>query len=99
MSSQTWRRISGLLKRLYRDQENGILMGVCAGLADYFEWPVLAVRAVAVASLFFWTVPTAVIYVMAGLMLKDRPLRYRGTIDEPNFWRRESRRSEGGERA
>lgn len=95
MSSEPWRRISRLLKRLYRDQENGIVMGVCAGLADYFDWPVLAVRAVTVAALFFLLVPTAVVYIMAGLMLADRPLRYRGTVDEPNFWRRDSRQAGG----
>lgn len=99
MSSEPWRRVSGLLRRLYRDQENGMLLGVCAGLADYFDWPVIAVRAAAAASLLFWTIPTAVVYVMAGLMLKDRPLRYRGRNGEPDFWKRESRHPRGGERA
>ncbi|MBA3564205.1 MAG: PspC domain-containing protein [Gammaproteobacteria bacterium] len=95
MSTAPWRRISKLLKRLYRDQENGLLMGVCAGIADYFEWPVIAVRVAAVALLFFWLVPMLVVYITAGLLLKDRPLRYRGGTDELNFWRREGRQAGG----
>lgn len=95
MNTAPWHRISALLKRLYRDQENGLLMGVCAGLADYFEWPVLAVRLVAAGLLFFWFLPMLVVYITAGLLLRDRPLRYRGTTDELNFWRRE-RRAAGG---
>ncbi|CAN5138327.1 hypothetical protein BH24PSE2_BH24PSE2_04700 [soil metagenome] len=87
MSTAPWRRLSDLLKRLYRDQENALLMGVCAGLADYFEWPVVAVRAAAAAMLYFWFLPVLVLYLTAGLLLRDRPLRYRGKHDEPNFWR------------
>lgn len=95
MNTEPWRRVSALLKRLYRDQENGLLMGVCAGLADYFEWPLVAVRVVAAGLLFFWFVPTVVVYITAGLLLRDRPLCYRGPDDEPEFWRREGRQASG----
>ncbi|MGH8495424.1 MAG: PspC domain-containing protein [Gammaproteobacteria bacterium] len=95
MSTEPWYRISEFLKRLYRDQENGILMGVCAGLADYFEWPIIAVRVAAGALLIFWFLPTLVVYITAGLLLRDRPLRYRGSTDEYEFWRHDSRQASG----
>ena len=31
-------------KKLYRDPENGMLAGVCAGIAEYFGWDPTWVR-------------------------------------------------------
>lgn len=77
--------------RLYRDAENGIFLGVCAGVARFFDFRVAVVRIVAVISLllFFW--PTAAIYLAAGWLLKPMPLAYRGRGSEAHFWRRECR--------
>lgn len=59
--------------RLYRDPENGMIFGVCAGLADYFGFDVKLTRiCVALGGLFFF--PTViVIYVIMGLLLDDSP--------------------------
>ncbi len=38
---------------LYRDSENGLLLGVCAGIADYLDTNVLLVRAAAVLTTAF----------------------------------------------
>lgn len=43
-------------KSLYRLPQEGMIRGVCAGLAHYFNIPVLLVRVIAVIALFagFW---------------------------------------------
>jgi phage shock protein C len=73
--------------RLYRDRENGVAFGVCAGLAEHFGLHRIAVRVLAVIALalFFW--PVLLAYVTAGFLLRDMPLRYRGVGREEHFWR------------
>lgn len=80
------RRYEGAGKRLYRDRENGVFLGVCAGLAEFFDLRIAGVRIGAVISLlvFFW--PTVLIYLTAGYLLRDRPLYYAGR-NEKRFWR------------
>lgn len=39
-------------KQLYRLPQEGVIRGVCAGLAHYFNIPVLLVRVIAVIALF-----------------------------------------------
>ncbi|WDP92037.1 MAG: envelope stress response membrane protein PspC [Desulfobacter sp.] len=59
---------------IYRSR-NGILMGVCRGLAEHFSFSVFWVRAlVFIAFLFtgFW--PVGIIYLAAGLLLKPEPV-------------------------
>lgn len=59
--------------RLYRDSKNGMIFGVCAGLADYFGFDLKLTRIVVAcgAVFFFATVP--IIYLILGLLLDDRP--------------------------
>ncbi|MCW8845930.1 MAG: PspC domain-containing protein [Gammaproteobacteria bacterium] len=71
---------------LYRDSENGMLLGVCAGVADYLDTSVLLVRVVAVLVLIFLFIPAVLSYLIAGLLLREPPLRYRGSIEERWFW-------------
>ncbi len=73
--------------RLYRDPENGIFLGVCAGIARYFDFKVMVVRILAVIALllFFW--PTVALYLGVGWLLKPTPLYYRGRGSERHFWR------------
>jgi phage shock protein C len=40
-------------KKLYRVPEEGMLKGVCAGLAHYFDVPVRLIRVMVVLSMFF----------------------------------------------
>lgn len=63
----------GTRNRLYRDTENRVFLGVCAGLADYFGFDLKLTRiCVAVGGFFFFpTVP--VIYVILGLLLSEAP--------------------------
>lgn len=76
------------LRGLYRDRENGWIFGVCAGLADFANFRTGIVRIVAVVSLliFFW--PTAIVYILATLLFREKPLTYAGDCREYEFWRR-----------
>lgn len=42
------------------------LMGVCAGISHQFDWDLTFVRVAAVISLAIFTVPTLVLYIIAG---------------------------------
>jgi phage shock protein C len=87
MSRATWNLDRGPLRGLYRDRENGWIFGVCAGIADYAGFAIMPVRVIAVVSLILFFVPTALIYIAATLLLRDKPLIYSGRRDEYEFWR------------
>lgn len=74
---------------LYRDSENGIVMGVCAGLADRFDLNRGAVRVATFLSLMIFTMATVLVYFTAGMLLRDRPLHV-DARRERQFWRRSS---------
>ena len=74
------------LRRLYRDSENGWILGVCAGLADYCHVNVAGVRLLAIVLAWFFTLPMVMVYVVLALLMRDRPLVYRGGSDERHFW-------------
>jgi len=61
--------------RLYRDRENGLFLGVCAGLAEHFDVRVSAVRVLAVIALLMLFWPVLFVYLTAAFLLRDRPLR------------------------
>lgn len=79
------------LRGLYRDRENGWIFGVCAGLADYANFNVMTVRIIAVVSLVLFFIPTALLYGVAVLLFRERPLIYSGRSAEHEFWRRGGR--------
>jgi len=74
-------------RRLYRDSERGLIFGVCAGMAESFDWPVWLIRIGALALGWYFPTPAVVAYVVAALILPQRPLRYRGVGDERSCWR------------
>lgn len=80
------------LQGLYRDRENGWIFGVCAGLAERFSFRTGTVRVIAVVCLivFFWQ--TALAYIAATLLLRDKPLVYSGSTREYEFWSRSAGR-------
>jgi phage shock protein C len=73
--------------RFYRDTENGILRGVCAGIADYFDVDVTTVRALTLLSLLFFTPATLLAYLIAAVVLPAAPEKLFKTDDEARFWR------------
>jgi len=73
--------------RLYRDKENGILAGVCAGLADYFGLNRKGLQlVVAVSTLFFFpfVVPA---YIVLAIILPRKPGDLYEDESQEKFWR------------
>ena len=59
-------------KKLYRNKKEGILAGVCAGVANYFSIDPVIVRIIWAALCFcatfgFWA------YIIAAILLPDKP--------------------------
>lgn len=88
MKHRTWNLDHGPLRGFYRDRENGWVFGVCAGIADRFNLNLGAVRLVAVISLLVFTGLTAALYIIATLLIREKPLVYSGRETEYEFWRR-----------
>lgn len=88
MSRSTWNMDDGPLRGFYRDRENGWVFGVCAGIADRFNFRVGTVRVIAIISLlvFFWL--TVALYLGATLLIREKPLVYSGRQSEYEFWER-----------
>ena len=74
--------------RLYRDPENGVISGVCAGIADYFGISVTPVRVAAVIGLIFFFLPVVIGYIAMGYFLKPKPADLYASAVEEAFWRR-----------
>ncbi len=91
MTRPSWNIDYEPLRGLYRDRENGWVFGVCAGLAERFNLQVATIRLVAVIGLLLFFVPTALIYIAATLLIREKPLIYSGTRAEYEFWRRNRR--------
>jgi phage shock protein C len=73
--------------RLYRDKENGILAGVCAGLANYFGLNRRGLQlVVAVSTLFFFpfVVPA---YIVLAIILPVQPTNLYESESQEKFWR------------
>lgn len=80
--------------RLYRDPGNGVIFGVCAGLADYFGLRVWQMRVVAVLCLVFFLPQTVAVYLVLAAVLPRRPAPVDRSPDEEE--EDEFRRSVGG---
>lgn len=91
MSRDSWNIDYGPLRGFYRDRENGWVFGVCAGIADRFNFRVGTVRVLAIISLllFFWL--TAALYLGATILIREKPLVYSGRQGENEFWDRYKR--------
>lgn len=80
-------------RQLYRDTERGVIFGICAGIAEAFQWPVWLTRIGALALGWLFPVSVVVIYALASMILPKRSLRYCGDGDERSFWQSRSHRS------
>jgi phage shock protein PspC (stress-responsive transcriptional regulator) len=60
------------INRLYRDTAYSKVSGVCAGLAKHWGQPRWVIRVAALALLISLTVPTAVAYIMAVILIPSR---------------------------
>lgn len=59
--------------RLYRDQENGWIAGIAAGMADYAGLDVRIVRVAWVLALIFFTPPAILAYVVMVFVIPRKP--------------------------
>ncbi len=73
--------------RFFRNSEQGMLFGVCAGIADYFGVGVGGVRVAAVFGLFVFFLPVVLAYLAAAAFLPMKPSNMYGNSDEEKFWR------------
>ena len=80
-----WRRYH-TSRGLYRSRQ-GVIFGVCRGLADYFCFNVVWIRVILIIILIFsglW--PIVALYLLAALIIKPEPVRPIETEDEQDFY-------------
>ena len=88
MSQRSWNIDNGPLRGLYRDRDAAWIFGVCAGIADRFNFRVGTVRIIAIISFLLFSWMTAALYIGATLLIREKPLIYSGRESEYEFWRR-----------
>ena len=81
------RRLNHILQGgLYRSR-NGAILGVCRGIAEYFDFSLFWIRFFAVVLLIFtgfW--PALILYFIAALLMKPEPVIPIRTDDEQEFY-------------
>lgn len=88
MSQRMWNSDNGPLRGFYRDGDQAWIFGVCAGIADRFNFRVGMVRLIAVILFLAFSWLTFAVYVGAWLLIREKPLVYSGRETEYEFWRR-----------
>ena len=71
---------------LYRSR-NGIILGVCRGFAEYFDFSVFWTRTIVLLLMFFsglW--PMTGLYFLAALLMKPEPVIPIDTDDQREFY-------------
>lgn len=58
-----------LPQRLYKDPQQGLILGVCAGLADYFQVNIVVIRLIFMIPF----VPIWLAYFFMALVLEEKP--------------------------
>ncbi len=59
--------------RIYRDRDDVVVCGVCAGLADYFGFDVVLTRVLVGVSAIFFSPFIVVVYFVLAAVLEPRP--------------------------
>lgn len=73
--------------RLYRDKENAVIGGVCAGLSNYFGLNLKAIRLiVAVCTVVFFPF-TILAYAALVILLPNQPQNLYKSEAQEKFWR------------
>ena len=72
---------------LYRDKQNGKLMGVCAGIADYTGFDVALVRICFLAAMFMSGGGILPFYFIAAMVAPTKPMSLeRVDKEDRQFW-------------
>lgn len=86
-SNQVWSAQPPSRTRFYRDKQNGKIMGVCAGIADYTGFDVTLVRICMVASIFLSSGSILPFYFIAGFVTPKKPIQFTTSDpEERQFW-------------
>ena len=76
--------MSNRFRGMRRIPERGVIAGVCAGLAEYFDWNVRLLRAVlVVAFLVSGFFPIVVAYLVLWYVLDPSPAEFSRPFDSP----------------
>jgi phage shock protein C len=81
------KRMDGILHGSLHRSRDGVILGVCRGIADYFDFSVFWARAIAVILLLltgFW--PTLGLYFLAALLMKPEPVLPIQDEEEKEFY-------------
>jgi phage shock protein C len=71
---------------LYRSRQ-GVILGVCRGIADYFDFSVIWIRIIVVFLLIMTGIwPVAGLYFIAALIMKPEPVIPLSSDDEREFY-------------
>ncbi|MDX1554614.1 MAG: envelope stress response membrane protein PspC, partial [Xanthomonadales bacterium] len=75
--------------KLYRDKENAMIAGVCAGIAEYFGWNRKGMRVVtALLCLVPPFMPFIIVsYIILAIVLPAKPAGLFETQEQAEFWR------------
>ena len=74
--------------KFYRIPERGKVMGVCAGIADYFDIRLSVVRVlVIIGTIMSGIWPGVIMYFVAGFILEPKPRDLYRDEEEEKFWR------------
>jgi len=81
------RKFENTLKGKFYRSRNGVILGVCRGIAEYFDFSLFWIRIIAIISLLFtgfW--PTLILYFVAALLMKPEPVIPIHTDEEQEFY-------------
>jgi len=75
--------------RLFRDKQNAVIAGVCAGIADYFDFNRKGVRVAAVLAMLFPPfIPFVFLsYILLAFLLPVKPSELYADEEKAVFWR------------
>lgn len=75
--------------RLFRDKENAMLAGVCAGISDYFGLNRKGVRLVTVLFMLFppFFAFVMISYIILAIVLPVKPVEVEQNPEQAEFWR------------
>lgn len=81
------RKFENILQGKFYRSRNGVILGVCRGIAEYFDFSLFWIRTIAVIFLLFtgfW--PTLILYFIAALLMKPEPVIPIHTDEEQEFY-------------
>ncbi len=81
------RRFEKVLRGGLHRSRNGLLLGVCRGIAEYFDFSIFWTRAIVLILLFFsgfW--PIMALYFIAALLMKPEPVIPIESDDQREFY-------------